>query len=309
MISTSPVAQRLDPSATSPCWLEIDLDSIVSNVRAVRRLLDPGTAVAAVVKANAYGLGAAEVARAALAAGATVLAVARIQEGVALRRAGLRAPILNLAYTAPDEVETAVQFGITPTIADVEVVRALARAARGRPPVAVHLKVDTGLSRFGAQPRELPALLSALADEPALHLEGLSSHFATADEPDPAYAEEQLRRFQSIVGELEERGIRPRIRHMANSAATLALPAARFDLVRLGISLSGTSPLLSDTPPAGLQSAVALRARLARVYDLPAGASVGYGQSFICRRPTRAGLVPVGYADGLPRATLIKAPC
>ena len=302
MISTSSVGQRIDFSTTSPCWLEIDLDLIVSNVLAVRRLLDPGTAVAAVVKANAYGLGATEVARAALAAGATVLAVARIQEGVALRRAGLNAPILNLAYTGPEEVEAAVEFGITPTIADVEVARALARAARGRPPVGVHLKVDTGLSRFGAQPDEVPAILSALADEPALCLEGLSSHFATADEPDPSYSEEQLRRFLAIVGQLAARGLRPRLRHMANSAATLALPAARLDLVRLGISLSGTSPLLSDTPPEGLRSAVALRARLARVYDLPAGASVGYGQSFTCRRPTRAGLVPVGYADGLPRA-------
>lgn len=302
MLSTHPGDQQIDHPTAAPCWLEIDLDRIVSNVRAVRRLLDPGTAVAAVVKANAYGLGAAEVARAALAAGASVLAVARIEEGIALRRAGLNGPILNLAYTGPDEVEAAVEYRITPTVADVEVVRALAEAARGRSPVAVHLKVDTGLSRFGAQPDEVPAVLAALAQAPNLVLEGLSSHFATAEEPDLSFAQEQLRRFRSIVARLEAQGIRAGIRHMANSAATLALPAARFDLVRLGISLSGTSPLAADAASPDLHSAVALRARLARVYGLPTGTSVGYGQTYVCQRPTRAGLVPVGYADGLPRA-------
>jgi alanine racemase len=294
---------------STPTWLDVDLEAIGANVRALCQLIGPGTVLAAVVKADAYGLGAEAVARAALAAGAGALAVARVEEGVALREAGIEAPILNVAHTAPSEAAAAVRFAITPTVADPESVRAFAAAGRaaGRRTLAVHLKVDTGLARFGARPEELPALLAALAEEPIIQVEGLASHFATADEPDLAYARQQLAQFRTTLASLRERGLRPRLRHMANSAATLVLPESRFDLVRVGLTLSGASSVADRDPPPALRPAVALRARLARVYQLPAGATIGYGRTYVCSRPTRAGLVPAGYADGLSRALSNRA--
>jgi alanine racemase len=303
-----PSASTLVPP-TTPTWLEVDLDAIAANVQTLRQLIGPEAALAAVVKANAYGLGAEAVARAALAAGARLLAVARIEEGIALRQAGLEAPILNLAHTAPPEAAAAVHHRITPTLADPEAVAAFGAAARaaGRGGLAVHLKVDTGLARFGARLEELPALLSAIGSEPSLQVEGIASHFATADEADLSFARQQLASFRAVLASLREHGLRPVLRHMANSAATLVLPEARFDLVRVGVTLSGAAPLSHSRPLPALTPAVALRARLARVFQLPVGASVGYGQTYVCSRPTRAGLVPAGYADGVARALSNRA--
>lgn len=273
------------------------------NLAATRRLLRPGVGVVAVVKANAYGLGAVPVARAALSAGATALAVARVSEAVELREAGLRAPILNLAHTPPEEADLAVAYGVTPAVADPDAAESLALSAQRRgTQVPVHLKVDTGLSRFGAQPGEWPALLARVAALPELRVEGIASHFATADEPDLGFAREQLARFREALAQARVLGLRPSVAHIANSAGVLALPEAHLDLVRLGITLSGHYP--SPYVPRGvdLLPAVALKARLARVFCLPAGASVGYGQTFVTMRPTVAGLVPAGYADGMPRA-------
>jgi alanine racemase len=303
-----PSASTLAPPSTAT-WLEVDLDAVAANVQTLRKLIGPAVALAAVVKANGYGLGAEPVARAALAAGARLLAVARIEEGIALRQAGLEAPILNLTHTAPADAAAAVHYRITPTLADPESVAAFGAAARaaGRGGLAVHLKLDTGLARFGARPEELPALLSALESEPILSVEGIASHFATADEADLSFAWQQLDCFRARLASLRERGLRPDLRHMANSAATLALPEARFDLVRCGVTLSGASPLSYDRPLPALTPAVALRARLARVYPLSVDAPVGYGRTYVCSRPIRAGLVTAGYADGVARAASNQA--
>jgi alanine racemase len=292
------------PLATppQPCWLEVDLDAVAANVRALKRLVGRKTAVAAVVKAEAYGLGAIVVARTAVEAGAEWLAVARVQEGVALREAGLEAPILNLAYTSPDETQTAVAYQITPTVADPGAVQSFAAAVPRGDVFGIHVKVDTGLSRFGAQPRELSSLLRAMGELPNLRLDGFYSHFAEADGADRGFADEQLGRFFAAEREVRANRQEPRVRHLANSAATLALPESRLDLVRVGITLSGHYP--SDDVPraAELQPAVALKARVARVYSLGVGSSVGYNRTFVSDRPIRAAVVPVGYADGLPRA-------
>lgn len=285
-----------------PCWLEVDLAAVADNVRAVKRLVGPGTAVAAVVKADGYGLGAVAIAGAAIAGGAEWLAVARVEEGAQLRRAGFEVPILNLAWATPEEARALVAQRITPTVVDVAGARALAEAVPRGEVLPIHLKVDTGLSRFGAQPAELDQLLDTLQALPNLRLEGFSSHFAAADEADLSFARLQMDRFFAASRRLAARSVRPRLRHLANSAATLAIPDARLDLVRVGITLSGHYPS-PDVPRAvTLRPAVALRARLARVYDLAAGASIGYGQSFVATGPMRVGLVPVGYADGLPRS-------
>jgi alanine racemase len=242
------------------------------------------------------------VARVALESGAEWLAVARVEEGVELRRAGLQAPILNLAYTSPDEARTAVEHRITPTVADPIVARAIAAAVPRGEIFPIHLKVDTGLSRFGAQPHELGGLLGELDRLENLRVEGVCSHFAAVDEADPSFAQEQLRRFFAAQEKLQSSGYRPRLRHVANSAATFALPESRLDLVRVGITLSGHYPSPEVPRVVALRPAVMFKARLARTYDLPAGASVGYNRTFICDRDLRAGVVPAGYADGLPRS-------
>ena len=285
-----------------PCWLDVDLDSIGQNVRTLRAMVGPATQIAAVVKAEAYGLGSAAVAEAALAAGAAWLAVARVAEGVDLRRAGIEAPILNLAYMAPGEAATLLEHNITPTVADIQTARVLADAVPAGKSIAIHLKVDTGLSRFGAQPAELELLLDFLAEAQSLRVEGLCSHFATADEADRSFAQEQLRSFFAAQRVVEASGHRPRVRHVANSAAALSLPESRLDLVRLGITLSGHYPSAQVPTTVALHPAVAFKARLARVYKLPTGASVGYGRTFVSQRAMRAAVVPVGYADGLPRS-------
>lgn len=287
---------------TQPCWLEIDLDAVAENVRRLKRLIGPTTALAAVVKAEAYGLGAIAVAKAVLDAGAEWLAIARVDEGVDLRRAGIESPILNLAHTAPEEAEAAVRHRITATVVDLESAEALARAARAGQRIPIHLKVDTGLSRLGAQPAELGQLIVGLGRLPILELEGLSSHFASADEVDLSFAKEQMRRFEQAERLVQSHGYRPPLRHLANSAATLALPESHRDLVRVGITLSGNYPAAQVPRAVELRPAVAFKARLARVYDLPAGASIGYNRTFVTDRALRAAVVPAGYADGLTRS-------
>jgi alanine racemase len=302
-MATSSRDGRSSPlTPTQPCWLEIDLDAVSENVRRLKELIGPKTALAAVVKAEAYGLGAIPMAKAVLAAGADWLAVARVEEGVDLRRAGLEAPILNLAHTSPDEAEAAANYRLTATVVDSAGAEALSRFAPLGQRLPIHLKVDTGLSRLGAQPRELEALLEALRGLPNLELEGLSSHFASADDPDLSFAREQMRRFAQAERLVESYGYQPPLRHLANSAATLALPESRRDMVRVGITLSGNYPASGVPRAVELAPAIAFKARLARVYDLPAGASIGYNRTYVADRPVRAAVVPAGYADGLPRS-------
>lgn len=256
----------------------------------------------AVVKANAYGLGAVPVAQAALAGGATWLAVARTSEALELRAAGLAAPILHLAYFAPAEAPLLVQQRVTPTVVDLAAAAALAAAVPPGRRLTVQLKLDTGLSRFGIQPAELEPLLRGLRQFPNLRVEGVYSHLASADEADLSFARQQLAAFQTALRQIEAAGHQVTPAHLANSAGALALPEARLDLVRLGITLSGHYPSTDVPRTVMLRPAAALRARLARVYTLPAGASIGYNRTRILDRPRRVGLVPVGYADGLPRA-------
>src|SRR5687768_4986610 len=192
------------PGQERPCWLDVDLDAIAENVRAVARLVGSDTRICAVVKAEAYGLGAVEVARTVLAAGAERLAVARVDEAIQLRRAGIRAPILLIAGFVHAEAETIVRNGITATVVQARDGLALARAAgRLGTVVDVHVKVDTGLTRYGAPPAEVPSLVRLLRGLPTVRLEGLYSHFASADEEDRSFTEDQLHRLYEVVAAVE----------------------------------------------------------------------------------------------------------
>ncbi len=298
-----------DPDAASwgrPVQAEIDLSAIARNVRALKAVIGPRCRVMAVVKADGYGLGAPWVAAAALEGGASMLAVACVDEGIQLRRAGYSGPILVMSYVPPDEALLAVRNNLTLTLHRTRTAIALEEAARqcdlplGQLPV--HIKVDTGLGRYGCLPDEFLPLARAILQLPHLRLQGLMTHFADADAPDLSFAHEQLERFNKVRSQAAEQGISFEIVHAANSAATLAMPEARFDMVRVGIILSGhlPSPLLRDT--ISLRPVLTLRTRLARVFRAEPGDTVGYGRTWTAERPSKIGLLTVGYADGYNRA-------
>ncbi|HYN88980.1 MAG TPA: alanine racemase [Ardenticatenaceae bacterium] len=285
-----------------PTWLEVSLDAIRHNVRLLCSLLAPGVELAAVVKANAYGHGALPVARAALRAGASRLAVARPDEGLALREGGIEAPVWVLGYVPPAAARSCVEAGLTVTVAHQDQAEALAGAARalGREPLAVHLKVDTGLSRYGVLPEEVVSLAQSIVALPELSLEGLWTHYAVSEEPGHAYTARQLAAFQQVVAALAETAIRPPILHTANSGAILN-GTGHFNCVRAGVTLYGLQPEPGVAFHPDLRPAMSWKARVARVHTLVAGAAVSYGCTFVAERPTRVALVPVGYGDGYPR--------
>jgi alanine racemase len=288
---------------TSPAQANIDLHAIRDNIALLREHA-AGPEVMAMVKAEAYGHGMVESARAALAGGATWLGVAKLAEGLALRAAGLDAPILVCLGVPGEPYDQAVTAGLDLTAGTAWMVRELAAAAgtAGRT-ARVHLKADTGMSRGGAGPSDWPAVVdAALAAQAAglLEVVGIYSHFACADEPGHPSIPRQLGRFEEAVELAEKAGLRPQVRHLANSAAVLTLPQARYDLVRPGIAAYGLMPApgLGDF---GLRPAMTLTARVAGVKRVPPGSGVSYGHTYVTTRETTLALVPAGYGDGVPR--------
>jgi alanine racemase len=286
-----------------PCWVEVDLDAIAANVRAIQAAANPRRGVTAVVKAQAYGLGATAVARAALEAGARGLAVARVSEARLLRAADLDCPILLMGGPTPDECDDIVHLDLTPTITDWPTAERLAEAAgRAGKALNVQVKVDTGMTRYGAPPDEARAIVHGLRKLPSLTLDGFFTHFAAADDPDPFFAHQQLARYLAICQQLEAEGYQLGLKHAANSAGALRVPNAGLDTVRAGIALAGGYatgwvPRLGDLRPA-----VALKSRVVRLHTPPIGSSIGYGRTYKVYRPMRVALISCGYADGLPRA-------
>ncbi|MGH9082565.1 MAG: alanine racemase, partial [Acidimicrobiales bacterium] len=287
-------------AGSRPAWAEVDLGAVRHNAAVLRRLAAPA-ALWAVVKADGYGHGAAAVARAAVEGGAAGLAVATVEEGVELRRAGVARPVLLLSEPPPDAYDDVVAAGLVPTLCTGEAVsRAGASARRLGSPVGVHVKVDTGMHRFGADPASVPALASAVRGDPALRLDGLWTHLAVADgasTEDRAFTAGQLDRFDEVVTQL---GTRPKLLHAANSAATMAWPRARYDMVRCGIALYGVPPAPGLVPP-GLVPVLSLRARVVAVRELGAGERPSYGRLRPLPERSVVATVPIGYADGVPR--------
>ena len=292
----------IDETHVLPCWLEVDLDAVTANVAALQRWVGPRTELAAVLKADAYGTGVREMAPAVLAAGVQSLAVARVHEGVELRQSGARVPILVMNRADPEEADIAVLHDLTLTVDSVELAHALAASAgRQGTSASVHLKVDTGLHRFGVEPQAALPLARAMAGLDGLEVQALYTHFASADENDPRFTQEQIGRFERVTQDLAASGYRFPMRHACNSAGTLAFPQAHYDMVRIGLTLYGVSP--SGEIPRGLalNPVLAFKARIARICELAPGDGIGYGQTWHARRPTRVALVTAGYADGVRR--------
>ena len=294
-----------------PVWADIDLAAARHNAALLAELSAPAR-LCAVVKADGYGHGALAMARAALAGGATWLAVALVEEGVTHRNAGVEAPILLLSEPTPDAMADAVHHRLVPTVYSAAGVAALGQVSAGRTsPVEVHLKVDTGMHRVGADPDDVVALAGAVAATDGLVLGALWSHLAVADGDDPTdrdFTTTQIHRFGRVVDTLASAGHHPPMTHLANSAGAIGFPDARRDLVRCGIALYGYSPApaLADTLASGtgggrLQPVLSLRAEVSYVRTLPAGERPSYGR----RRPLAGrsvvATVPIGYADGVPR--------
>jgi len=286
-------------------WAEVNLDAIAHNVRAIKKHIGSQVEIMAVVKANAYGHGAVPVAQTALQNGSTRLAVYRLIEGIELRQAGITAPVLIMGYTLPSQAETVVRWNLTPTVNEQSQAQALSAAAvnQGRQ-LSIHVKVDTGLGRFGLLPQEIIPFCQALLKLPNLKLEGFYTHFSVADESSEssqAYTRRQLDIYHQALRALEAQGITVPLHHAARSAALLAFPESRLNIVRPGISIHGLSAFSNGASFIPTQPAMTLKSRVIRLRTLPAGASVGYGRTFITQRPTQVALVPVGYGDGYHR--------
>jgi len=295
---TSPI-DRLPP--THRAWVEVDLGAMFRNVKAIRRLLPSSTQLMSVVKADGYGHGAEAVARTALSAGATWLAVATLEEGIRLRGKGIEVPLLLFGPAiSKEEIEAVAEHRLQPTVCSLNQARRFSEAGLG--PIPIHLKVDTGMSRLGVAWQDAPELLRAFARLPNLVIASLYSHLATADDPDLMTAAQQFQQFAELVDTLEGAGIRPPMLHLANSAATLAIPKAHFDLVRIGLAQYGIypAPHLRDT--VALQPTLSIRARIIFVKTVPPGTGVSYGHSFRTGRSTQLATVAIGYGDGIPRA-------
>ncbi|WP_406862573.1 alanine racemase [Streptomyces sp. HUAS MG47] len=294
---------------------EIDLGALRANVRTLRARVAPHVQVMGVVKADAYGHGAVPCARAALEAGATWLGTATPHEALALRAAGITdARVMCWLWTPGDPWDQGIEADLDMSVSGMWALREVVDAARrlGRP-ARVQLKADTGLGRNGCQPADWPQLVGEALraqEEGLLRVTGLWSHFACADEPGHPSIAAQLDLFRSMLEHAEKAGVTPEVRHIANSPATLTLPESHFDLVRPGIAMYGVSPSPELGTPAdfGLRPVMSLAASVALVKHAPAGHGVSYGHHYTTERETTLGLVPLGYADGVPRHASGRGP-
>jgi alanine racemase len=290
-------------TAFRPVRAEIDLDAVRANVRTLRAVSAPA-ALLAVVKADGYGHGAVPVARAALDAGAAALGVALVEEGIELRDAGIDAPVLVLSEPVPDAAAGVVAYGLTPVVYTLAGIDALAKAVADRGAhdrLGVHLKVDTGMHRVGCDVEAAVELATQVVDRPELELAGVCTHLAVADEPGNPYTPAQLARFENVLRDLRARGLPTGTVHAANTAGAIACPAARYDLVRVGIGCYGIAPSDELEGRVDLQPAMSVTARVSHVKRMPAGERISYGLRYETPAVTTIATVPIGYADGVPR--------
>jgi alanine racemase len=304
-----------------PVWAEISLKAIIHNLRVIRRHVGANRKVLAVVKSNAYGLGAVPISKALQKVGTEWFGVTCANEGVELRDAGIRKPILVLTGFWPGEEKRLIQNHLTPTITRVDDVRYLERAAKSLHTkssrkshakfsrVCFHLKINTGMNRLGISPDEIDGFAAALADSPHVQLEGTYTHFASAEDFTAEQTNQQERLFRDCLARLRTLGISPGIVHMANSGAICARPSTWVDMVRPGAILYGYHQ--SFDPPQKreevkgampLAPCLSLRARIISLREVPAGQAVGYAARFVTARPSKIAVINAGYADGVVRA-------
>ncbi|MHB8855982.1 MAG: alanine racemase [Bellilinea sp.] len=288
-------------SSPFPTWVEIDLNAVAHNTRAVLKIA--GAPLMAVVKSNAYGFGAPQIARTVLHSGAGQLAVARFGEARVLREAGITASVLVFGMVTPPEVDEAIAQEVTLTLHSFETAKLFAQRANaaGRQ-VRVHLKVDTGFGRLGVLPEEVIGLAQTCHVLGGITIDGIYSHLAMADEAlDHPVTRQQIERFSGVLDSLQAAGLRPRWAHLGNSAAAFGLPAASFDMVRVGTALLGMKPFYFQPFPTELQRVIRWKVQVASCRLLPAGWGISYGHEYVTVAPEWIATLPVGYGDGFRR--------
>jgi alanine racemase len=281
-----------------PAWVEVDLDRLQNNIKAVRDWLGPGVKLLLVVKADAYGHGAPEVSRAACEAGVDILGVATVHEGMELRQAGIGAPILVLSPALGTEVHEIVEWKLGTAVATMEFARHLSEVSASHGVEStIHIEVDTGMGRTGVDHAKAADFVTEVASLPGLRFEGLFTHFPNCDGSDVGFEKGQLVLLRAVVDELKARGIGIPILHSANSAALLAVPESHLDMVRPGLLVYGVYP--PGVPrPVKVKPVMSFCTRLVQVRTVPAGRGISYGSTYVTRRPTRVGVIPVGYGHG-----------
>jgi alanine racemase len=290
------------PGAARPTAARISLSALTHNFEEVTRRAN-GRKVLAVVKANAYGHGLVPVARHLLERGAHMLGVALVEEGRELREAGIEAPILVMGPVFPEQADAVAALRLTPALSNNTVARALDDAARRRSRrIAVHVKIDTGMSRTGVSPEAAPDLIREMNSLDGIVVEGLMTHFADADLRDKAFAAQQMERFENLIRTLTDQGISIPLRHAANSASILDYPRALFTMVRPGLMLYGYDPVEGNASGAALQPVLSLVTRIFLLKKLPAGTPISYGRTFVTGRESLIATIPIGYADGFSRS-------
>ena len=284
-------------------WAEINLSAVRHNLTEIRRHIQPSAKLCVVVKANAYGHGAVEVSKVAVEIGADFLAVATIEEGLQLRRAGFNLPILILSLIPYDAAEIAVENKLTATVSDFELAKKISAAAvKFDTQAKIHLKIETGMGRIGIFPDDAIDIAEKISKLPNIEIEGVFSHFADADSSDKSFTLQQLEIFKNTCDKISERGINIKIRHIAESAAILEIPAAHLDMVRAGVITYGMYPSEFVKHTIEFQPVMKLVAKVAYVKEIPAGTSIGYGREYIAAKHAKIATIPLGYADGYIRA-------
>ena len=299
-----PERKRLEMKEYYRVQAEIDLDAICRNIQNTKKIIKPGTKVMAIVKADGYGHGAVPVAKA-LSSLVDAYGVAIVEEGVELRENGITKPILVLGCTPPGLIPQLLAYDIIPATADYEFAELLSKEAQKQNKTArLHIKLDTGMSRIGfSLTEESVAAIKKISKLPGIEIHGCFSHFSKADETDKSYAKKQLEGFLWMLGRLEEEGITIPVKHISNSAGIMDLPEANLDMVRSGISTYGLYPseeVKKEKLP--LEPAMSVHSWITFVKEVPAGTLIGYGGTYITKKPARVATVPVGYGDGYPRA-------
>jgi alanine racemase len=285
-----------------PTIAEVDLGALAYNYHQLRQLVPPSIKFLAVVKADAYGHGAIPVSKRLEELGTDFLGVATIKEGIELRNGGITKPILVLSGIYQEEVADVLAYYLTPIVYRLEIAEALSATARKKgKKIPVHIKVDTGMGRIGVFFEDVPAFVNRLREFENIKIEGIASHFSTADEENSSFTNEQLQRFTRTLEEMKKLDIDPPFCHIANSAALVNLPATYFTLVRPGIMLYGSYPSSSLKDKISLRPVMSWKSLIADLKKVPEGYPISYGRTFITQRPSLIAAIPVGYADGYNR--------
>jgi alanine racemase len=296
------VEQVLADTLPRPAWIEIDLRRLRQNFELIARDKPAGLQILSVVKDEAYGHGALPVAQVALACGASFLGLSTLEEAVALRQRGVRARLLLLGDREERELPWCIAHDLTCCVSEPHSVAALGQlAARADKRVPVHLKINTGMNRYGVRWNEAAALAAQIGSTKSLLLEGVLSHFAQSDEADKTFAREQLARFKQAMREIAALGLAVKITHLCNSGGFLDLPQAHFDMVRLGILPLGVFPSTVCRRIPGIEPVMTVKARIAAIQELQPGDTVGYGMRYTASSRRRIAVLAVGYGDGFPR--------